>query len=213
MVIYMRNFFSIGEISDLLGIPKSTLRYWESEGLIDRQRDDINNYKTDNFLHMIFSQSLKYTPGTQYVYTDVPHYILSRVITKITGLKADEFILFNILNPLKFNPVAWLRCPLGFTIGATGLYTRASDMVKLAWMYLNNGLYDGKEIVSSQWVKSSVERGYEIRRIGDTHFWGKGGMNGQMLMYAPEHRFAIAWHTFEQTGRDKLIMDFCKDVL
>ncbi|MHB8130186.1 MAG: MerR family transcriptional regulator, partial [Mobilitalea sp.] len=41
----MRNSFSIGEISELLGIPKSTLRYWESEGLIEKQRDDINNYR------------------------------------------------------------------------------------------------------------------------------------------------------------------------
>ncbi len=41
----MRNYLSIGEISDLLGIPKSTLRYWESEGLIEKQRDDTNNYR------------------------------------------------------------------------------------------------------------------------------------------------------------------------
>ncbi len=41
----MRNYLSIGEISELLGIPKSTLRYWESEGLIDKHRDSTNNYR------------------------------------------------------------------------------------------------------------------------------------------------------------------------
>lgn len=45
MGLYMRNYLSIGEISDLLGIPKSTLRYWESQGLIEKQRDDTNNYR------------------------------------------------------------------------------------------------------------------------------------------------------------------------
>jgi predicted transcriptional regulator len=50
----MRNSFCIGEISDLLGIPKSTLRYWESEGLIDRQRDD-NNYRK------YYPSSMKYS--------------------------------------------------------------------------------------------------------------------------------------------------------
>ncbi len=57
----MRNFFSIGEISDLLGIPKSTLRYWESEGLIEKQRDDVNNYR-------------RYSPSSLVTISDLAHY-------------------------------------------------------------------------------------------------------------------------------------------
>lgn len=181
-------------------------------GIVDIDRDDINDYETNCFLDLIFSQKLKYEPGTKYFYSDVPHYILSRVITKITGFKADEFLLDKVLNPLGFRPVAWIRCPLGFTIGSTGLVARASDLVKLAWTYLNNGIYNSKEIVSSNWVKNSVDRGYEIMPIGDSGFLGKAGMNGQMMMYSPAHRVAVAWHSFEPTGRDKLIIDFCKEL-
>lgn len=57
----MRNSFSIGEISELLGIPKSTLRYWESEGLIDKQRDGVNNYR-------------KYYPSSVLSISDLAHY-------------------------------------------------------------------------------------------------------------------------------------------
>jgi DNA-binding transcriptional MerR regulator len=57
----LNNSFSIGEISDLLGIPKSTLRYWESEGLIEMPRDTVNNYR-------------KYYPSSVYTISDLAHY-------------------------------------------------------------------------------------------------------------------------------------------
>lgn len=61
MVIRMKNTFSIGEISELLNIPKSTLRYWESEGLIQLNRDDENNYR-------------QYNPNSVYTISDLAHY-------------------------------------------------------------------------------------------------------------------------------------------
>lgn len=57
----MQNSFTIGEISELLGIPKSTLRYWESEGLINMPRDNLNNYR-------------KYNHGSIYTISDLAHF-------------------------------------------------------------------------------------------------------------------------------------------
>lgn len=57
----MKKTFSIGEISELLNIPKSTLRYWEGVGLVDLPRDDINNYRT-------------YNTGAVYTISDLAHY-------------------------------------------------------------------------------------------------------------------------------------------
>ncbi len=57
----MKSTFSIGEISELLNIPKSTLRYWESEGLIQLDRDDENNYR-------------QYNPNSVFTISDLAHY-------------------------------------------------------------------------------------------------------------------------------------------
>ncbi len=77
----MKNFFSIGEISELLGIPKSTLRYWESEGLIERQRDDSNNYR-------------KYYTNSIYTISDLAHFRCLRMslqdMKKLPGLSPDS---------------------------------------------------------------------------------------------------------------------------
>ncbi len=57
----MKNTFTIGEISRLLNIPKSTIRYWESEGLIKLPRDNVNNYR-------------KYNHGSVYTISDLAHF-------------------------------------------------------------------------------------------------------------------------------------------
>lgn len=38
--------FSIGQISDLLGIPSSTIRFWEKKGLLAPIRDKVNDYRS-----------------------------------------------------------------------------------------------------------------------------------------------------------------------
>lgn len=77
----MKNSFSIGEISELLGIPKSTLRYWESEGLISMPRDDDNNYR-------------RYNPSSIYTISDLAHYRCLRMslqdMRKLPGLSPHE---------------------------------------------------------------------------------------------------------------------------
>lgn len=57
----MKKTFHIGELSKLLGIPKSTLRYWEKAGLITSPRNTENNYR-------------KYYPSTIYTISDLAHY-------------------------------------------------------------------------------------------------------------------------------------------
>ena len=41
----MENKYNIGLISKILNIPRSTLRYWESEGLINLKRNKENDYR------------------------------------------------------------------------------------------------------------------------------------------------------------------------
>ena len=41
----MNNHLTIGQLSETLGIEKSTLRYWDSQGIITLTRNDSNNYR------------------------------------------------------------------------------------------------------------------------------------------------------------------------
>lgn len=174
-------------------------------GMIDIDRDDINTYGTNDFLDLIFSQSIPYEPGTYYCYTDTAYYLLSRVISKITNNPADELLAEKLLNPLGFRQAAWSRCPLGYTIGGTGLFASAADIVKLGWAYLNDGAYFGNVLFSKDWASKAVDREYSIIPVLFEDFVGKDGMNGQMLMFSSARRMAVAWHSYEPEGSDREI--------
>ncbi len=162
-------------------------------GLIDIDRDDTSQYPSQNYLEYVFSYPPTNEPGQYRLYTDVPHYLLSLMIEAITGKRADEIITEQILNPLHFASSAWARCPQNHTIGSSGAYMTARDMVKLAWLYRNCGVYQGTRIISEEWVKLTEKEQYDLYPLGQSSFWGKGGLNGQMTMFNREKGIAIAW--------------------
>ena len=182
-------------------------------GVIDIDRDDTSQYETDNYLEFIFSNPPSEAPGQHRQYTDVPHYLLSLVIEAITGKRADEAITEQILNPLHFASTAWARCPQNHTIGSSGVYMSARDMVKLAWLYQNNGVYQGTRIISEEWVSLVEKEQYDLYPLEQSGFWGKGGMNGQMTMFNRERRLAVAWLGYETSQESKRLLSWFSTTL
>lgn len=166
------------------------------QGLLDIDVDDASTYPTTDYLSIVLSETLKYEPGSVRQYTDAAYYILSRVISQVSGMTLCDFMRPALMGVMRFGELAWSTCPEGHSMGATGLYLRTEDMVKLGVLYLNGGVWRGERIVSEEWVKTVLERGYEFSQKGS--WYCKGGMRGQMLAFNPEKGIAVAWHSFEK---------------
>ena len=70
-------------------------------------------------------------------------------------------------------------------------------MVKLGYVYAQDGVFNGKRIVSSDWVSLVLSRGYEFKPSGNSDLFAKGGMFGQMLCFSRKRGSAVAWHGYE----------------
>ena len=121
-------------------------------GLLDIDCDDASTYPTNDYLEIVFNTKLKYEPGTVYQYTDAAYYLLSRVVYELTSKDLEEFLRPYLMDTMKFKELAWSKCPLGYSMGATGLYIRTEDMLKLGILYLNKGIWKGERIISEEWV-------------------------------------------------------------
>ena len=172
-----------------------------SEGFLDIDTEDVIAYPTDDFLFLVLDHKLTYAPGTVRTYSDAAYYLISRIVTKISGEKLDEFLMDRLFNKICCREVAWSRCPHNYTIGATGLYVRTEDVVKLGRIYLDGGVWNGKRIVSREWVDLVLERGYELRKKG--RGYAKGGMRGQSLYINYDENIAVAWHSFDPEKKSK----------
>ena len=132
-------------------------------------------------------------PGLEPCYTDAAYYLLSRIVEKRSGMGTDDFLWKYLFYPTGCREAAWSHCPQGHVMGATGLYIRAEDLVKLGAIYLQEGLWEGKRILSKAWVDTVLRKGYELKPQADGRAFGKGGMRGQMLTIVPLKKRVVAW--------------------
>lgn len=167
-----------------------------SYGLLDIDVDDASDYPTLDYLQIIFNTKLDYEPGTVSQYTDAAYYLLSRVVAEVSKKDLSEFLREIIMDKMKFKEFAWSRCPYGYSMGATGLYIRTEDMVKLGILYVNDGIWKNERILSSNWVNKVLENGYEFKLLSNG-WYGKGGMRGQLLMFNKKLCKVIGVHSFE----------------
>lgn len=176
-------------------------------GFLDIDVEEISEYPSNDFLKIVLSEPLPYLPGAHYQYTDAAFYLLSRIVTKLSGQRLDDFLRPMLFDQLGFQEMAWSCCPHGYPMGATGLYIRTSDMVKLGWLYAQEGCYNGKRILSAEWVGEVLQHGYEFCRYHDNGLYAKGGMNGQMLCFSVRNREAYAWHAYEPHKDVNILLD------
>lgn len=167
-------------------------------GLLDIDCDDASLYKTSDYLKIVFETKLKYEPGTAFQYTDAAYYLLSRVVAKLTNQDLEDYLRPILMEKMKFKELAWSKCPKGYSMGATGLYLRTEDMIKLGILYLNKGMWFNQRILSEEWVDLVIKNRYEFSPLKDG-WYAKGGMRGQLLMFNFEKEKVIACHSYESS--------------
>jgi CubicO group peptidase (beta-lactamase class C family) len=110
-------------------------------------------YRSPDPTGFVLNQPMSKTPGTQFYYNSGNPYVLSALITKKTGRSALKFAEDTLFEPLGISSVRWGRVDAqGVKDGSSGLYLQPRDMAKIGYLYLRNGVWDGKRIIPSSWV-------------------------------------------------------------
>ncbi len=163
-------------------------------GFLDIDCDNVREYPANDYLDMVLNHSLGHEPGTTFVYTDAAYYLLSRIVTVKCGERLDDFLCRELFNPMHFAEFAFSKCPHGYPMGATGLYISTEDMAKLGQLYLQDGIWEDRRILSEEFVQKALGR-YELREAYGGY--AKGGMYGQNLYLDPKRQLVIAFHCFK----------------
>ena len=64
-------------------------------------------------------------------------------------MTALDFARQYLFEPLGIHEVFWQTDPQGYTDGWGDLYLKPRDTAKIGYLWLNNGAWDGKQIVSA----------------------------------------------------------------
>jgi len=167
-----------------VGVPRNFL---------DIDTFDAASFGEDYLTYIMKEPILGPTAGKEPCYTDAAYYLLARIAEKRAGMSLDNFLWKYLFYPTGCREAAWSHCPKGHVIGATGLYLRVEELVKLGSIYLNGGIWKDKRILSQEWVDTVFTQGYELKPLAGGLAYGKGGMRGQMLMILPGQKRVVAY--------------------
>jgi CubicO group peptidase (beta-lactamase class C family) len=110
-------------------------------------------YASPDRTEFVLNQPMSSAPGTKFYYNSGNPYVLSALITKKTGQSAFDFAKKELFEPLGITSAQWGRVDAqGVTDGEAGLFLSPHDMAKVGYLYLHNGIWDGKQIIPPSWV-------------------------------------------------------------
>lgn len=95
-------------------------------------------------------------PGTRFVYNSLATYMLSAIIQKVTGETLTEYLYPRLFRPLGIVGARWEMSPSNVNIGGWGLFVKTEDMAKLGQFLLQKGKWNGKQILSEDWVNEAT---------------------------------------------------------
>ncbi|MFC1724250.1 serine hydrolase [candidate division KSB1 bacterium] len=161
----------------------------------DHEDFNYRFWRTGNELKFTVEFPLTSTPGDVYTYSSPSTHILSAIITKATGQNALNFGNDYLFEPLNITVDWWPEDSLGNNIGGGGLGMTPREMARLGMLILNEGYYNGFQIVSSDWIKESLERYSSnvdwfqqyFTNFGYGYLWWMAQTGGHNIYFAAGH--------------------------
>lgn len=109
-------------------------------------------------------------------YSSAGAHVLAAIITSTTGKSTREFANKHLFQPISMREIpnynmksfgfddlfgkdvkGWVHDPNSISTGGWGLTLTVRDMAKFGSLYLNEGIHNGKQILSKSWIKESTE--------------------------------------------------------
>jgi CubicO group peptidase (beta-lactamase class C family) len=107
-------------------------------------------------------------PGEFFEYSNCASYLIAAILDKATQKNGLDFANEKLFSPLGI-PASQVKWPInsqGVIHGFGGVTLRPIDMAKFGFLYLHKGLWDGKQVISKDWVDASTKK--QILTSGST---------------------------------------------
>jgi CubicO group peptidase (beta-lactamase class C family) len=108
-----------------------------------------------DWVRYVLEQPMAEEPGRRFVYNSGATELLSYLLAKTTGKPADEYAKERLFEPLGIS-FYWKRTPKGLADTEGGLYLSSRDLAKIGYLYLHDGVWDGRRILPEGWVRDST---------------------------------------------------------
>ncbi|MFC1529622.1 serine hydrolase domain-containing protein [Gemmatimonadota bacterium] len=161
---------------------------------------------TEDLVAHVLGLNLVAIPGTVFTYSGGNCNVLGNAIQRASGMRLDAFAREYLFEPLGIEESWWWIWRPDFVYCSGDLALRPRDMARFGQLFLQNGSWNGEQIISEEWVARSAmpifffdherHRGYSHGWWPCTTSYGQGaysasGWGGQDIFILPEHDMLV----------------------
>ena len=129
-----------------------------------------------DWVGLALNQPMAQEPGTRFYYSPSVTYLLSAIIQNATGMSTFDFAQQHLFEPLGISDAYWQSDPMGIALGFSGLSLTPHDMARIGYLYLNDGVWEGEQVISSEWVEESTR--VHVSAADQAEWWPDIGASG-----------------------------------
>ena len=173
---------------------------------VDTPGNETNIYRHDDWIGYLLGVPMAAAPGEVTSYCSGGVIVLGNILATRSGRKYEDFAATYLFTPLQFASVRMLHSPKGVTNAASAIQLRPRDAAKLGSLYLNEGQWNGAQVLPREWVVHSAESVTAINGSGYGYLWWKNpfrvrgemqegmfasGNGGNFIFVLPRERLVV----------------------
>lgn len=143
----------------------------------DAERDDI----TGDWVKAMLSNTIDREPGTCFKYDSGATHLLAAIVEKVSGKSLMCFLKERLFDPLGMTSPWSTVSPTGIACGGWGMNMTTRDLARFGQFLLQEGYWDGRQLLSREWVRLATSRQtwsggivVQSQTIGSGSDWNQG---------------------------------------
>lgn len=176
----------------------------------------------------ILSSPVESEPGSKFEYNSCNSYLLSAIVTKVSGKTCADYLQEKLFSHLGINDYVFETTEEGYNMGGWGLHLTTSAIAKLGLLYLQSGRWNGRQLLDEEWCRNAMsakvstenERSPQSRQGYGYQMWGcldnafrMDGVWGQFSIILPEKNAVIACNSHTVDSSSKLLDSIWKHIV
>jgi CubicO group peptidase (beta-lactamase class C family) len=171
---------------------------------------DTLYYDVKDRLAVAASAGVRTAPGSDFDYIDVNPVLVGATVAQAAGQPEDRYARSRLFEPLGMSHYRWDGADgTGAVSGGWGLRLRSIDMAKLGLLMLEQGRWNGRQVVPASWVQRmttpsgpAADYGYYTwvnNIVKSGREFGAMGFKGQFITVLPQHNAVVVMNSIMST--------------
>jgi CubicO group peptidase (beta-lactamase class C family) len=119
--------------------------------------DETQMERSSNPVKYVLSRPMKKISESVWKYNSGGVQVLAEIIKSVSGDNVDKFAEKYLFEPLGIKNYEWTKSHRKFPAAASGLRLTSRDLLKFGLLYLNKGQWNGKQVITENWVTETLK--------------------------------------------------------